>query len=271
MIGGKLMKLLGHEISHKSIKPSFERLEPLLNLPLPRDLKPRQHVIGLFAHYSQWMSHNSDKIQPLVRNRAFRLLDEIASSCRPMKDELSRSVMSTVDPKLLFIVDTDTSDVAIATVITRNGRPVAFFHQDIDGYWTTSFASGKGVIRYRRSYPKVATLFTCHTLSAGYGPEIGCLHVWYIPSVQSEDDKSQRRCIELFCYIFNVVYRGERENTVASTLSRGHYASTSGMSLKDLHESPCHPGTIGLAQHISCDPGTSHLRKQYLIVSFAPN
>lgn len=61
MVGVKLIRLSGYEIPHRSTKSDPDRLEPLLNLSLSKDLKSQQRVFGLFAYCSQWNSHYSDK------------------------------------------------------------------------------------------------------------------------------------------------------------------------------------------------------------------
>ena len=56
------VKLLGYVISHKSIKPDPEWLEPLRNMHPPKYQKSKQRVIGMFSYYSQIIKEISDKI-----------------------------------------------------------------------------------------------------------------------------------------------------------------------------------------------------------------
>ena len=59
------VKLCGCVISHESIKPDPERLEPLRNMHPPKYQKSKQRVIRMFSYYSQFIKNFSDKIQPI--------------------------------------------------------------------------------------------------------------------------------------------------------------------------------------------------------------
>ena len=56
------IKLLGYLVSHNSIKPDPDRIQPLLGMPAPNNDKSLKSVLGLFAHYSRWVKNFSDKI-----------------------------------------------------------------------------------------------------------------------------------------------------------------------------------------------------------------
>ena len=77
--------ILGYDVSYKSIRPDPERLQPLRNLKPPWDLKSQQRAVGLFAYYSHWISHFSDKIHLLNTNRTFPLSREVTESFELLK------------------------------------------------------------------------------------------------------------------------------------------------------------------------------------------
>ena len=62
------INLLVYHINSGSLKPNPERVETLLKLSLPRNMKELQRVVGLFAYYAQWIEKYSDKIKPLINN-----------------------------------------------------------------------------------------------------------------------------------------------------------------------------------------------------------
>ena len=47
------ISILGSEVTNGEIKPDLERLSPLRELPIPKDLKEQKRVVGLFSYYSQ--------------------------------------------------------------------------------------------------------------------------------------------------------------------------------------------------------------------------
>ena len=127
IISVQKISILGYSVSHKNITPDPERLKPLKELDDPHDIKSQSRVVGMFAYYSQWISHFSDKIKPLVENTTFPLPQEVQRTFQALKAEIEKAVLVTVDDKSPLVVETDASDIAIAATLNQNGRPVAFF------------------------------------------------------------------------------------------------------------------------------------------------
>ncbi|GFR62567.1 Pro-Pol polyprotein [Elysia marginata] len=75
----------------------------------------------MFAYYSPWIPHFSDKIFMLSGNTTFPLPPEILQTFNNLKDELETAVLVTVDPKLPLTVETDASDVAISATLNQEG------------------------------------------------------------------------------------------------------------------------------------------------------
>lgn len=251
VIAVKQVRLLGYEISHRSIKPDPERLQPLRDLPVPKDAKSQQRVVGLFAYYSQWISHFSDKIQPLIKNRTFPLPDAVACLYRSLKEELSKSVMATVDPGLPLTVETDASETAIGAVLTQQSRPVAFFSRTL----TPSERNHSSVEKEAYAIVEAVRKWRHYLLGTHFRLVTDQRSVAFMYDMQHKgkvkNDKIQRWRIELSCYSFDVVYRRGEDNTVADTLSRGYSASlTQNVSLKDLHDSLCHPGVVRMLHFV---------------------
>ena len=48
-------------------------MKPLGEITPPNDTKTLKSVIGLFSHYSKWISNFSAKIKPLTNNKTFLL------------------------------------------------------------------------------------------------------------------------------------------------------------------------------------------------------
>ena len=62
---------LGYLVSKGQTRPDPDRMEPLLNLPLPKDLASLQRALGLFSYYSRWVDKYSDMVQPLIKEPSF--------------------------------------------------------------------------------------------------------------------------------------------------------------------------------------------------------
>ena len=65
-----------------------------------------------------------------------------------------------------------------------------------------------------------------------------------------KNDKIARWRIELSCFSYDVVYRSGRHNQAADALSRSFCSSLTSPSIKDIHESLCHPGVTRMLHFV---------------------
>ena len=54
--------LLGYRITNRTLKPDPERIKPILEIPVPDDLKSLRRVVGMFSYCMQWIPKYSDKV-----------------------------------------------------------------------------------------------------------------------------------------------------------------------------------------------------------------
>ncbi|XP_026317739.1 uncharacterized protein K02A2.6-like [Hyposmocoma kahamanoa] len=121
------INILGYNIEDNIIKPDADRLRPLLNLPPPSDLSSLRRVIGMFAHYSKWISNFSEKVHDLTNARIFPLSDNLVKNFNVLKSDIAKSSIHAIDHNAPLTVETDASDHSIAATLSQASRPVAFF------------------------------------------------------------------------------------------------------------------------------------------------
>ena len=80
----------------------------------------------MFAYYAKWIPQFLDKIRPLAECLLFPLSKSALASFCSLKEELSKVTLSAINEDVPFIVECDTSDVAISASLNQHGRPVAF-------------------------------------------------------------------------------------------------------------------------------------------------
>ena len=82
------LKILGSVIENGTISPDPDRLRPLINLPPPSNLKELRRIMGLFAHYSQFIRSFSSKLHPLSQTTSFPLTSEALSAFNTLKKDI---------------------------------------------------------------------------------------------------------------------------------------------------------------------------------------
>ena len=120
------LPLLGYFIENGCISPDPERLRPLLELPLPQNSKSPNRCLVLFSYYSQWVP-NHLRNEPITSCKSFPLSSKAEKAFEDLKSIIAKAAVYAIDDSVLFEVETDASDVAIAATLNQKGRPVAFF------------------------------------------------------------------------------------------------------------------------------------------------
>lgn len=250
VIGVQEVDMLGYRLSHGVIRPDPERLRPLKEMQPPATLKAQQRIVGMFAYYSQWISHFSDKILPLTQNKVFPLPQDVCESFETLKNELENAILVSVNPKVPLVVETDASDVAISATLNQDGRPIAFFSRTLSSSEKNHSAVEKeayaiiGAIRKWKHY-----LLNTHFKILTDQKSVSFI---YDGSQRSKvkNDKIQRWKIELSPFDYEVIYRPGSENYAADALSRCGAIVGSSEELKILHEGLCHPGITRMAHFV---------------------
>lgn len=243
LLSSRKISILGSVIENGEIRPDPERLKPLLELPLPKDKKALQRVQGFFSYYSQWIKNFSHKIKPLINVDSFPINKEAENAFNILKNDIKTSTIFPISDCLPFVVETDSSDTAIAATLSQEGRPVAFFSRSLRGPELAHASvekEAKAVVEAVRHWKHFLSYkhFTLKTDQKS---------VSYIFSNTKlnkiKNDKIYRWKMELSCYNFEIQYRPGKENLSADALSRvGAVHGNDNSKLFEIHQNLCHPG-----------------------------
>ncbi|KFD62789.1 hypothetical protein M514_25069 [Trichuris suis] len=219
-------------------------LQPLRDLPVPKDKKSLQRALGLFAYYAQWILDYSNKVRPLVGVTSFPLTDEAENAFQLLKANIENSVVHAIDESLPFELETDASEVAIAAVLNQLGKPVAFFSRTLlphEKRYPAIEKEAQAIIEAVRHWQHylIGRRFTIKT-------DQRCVSFMFDRRHRSKikNDKIMRWRTELSCLDYDIVCRPGRENIPPDVFSRAFCGMLTHNScqLEFLHESHCHPG-----------------------------
>ena len=235
------LAILGYIVEEGKVKPDPERLQPLLKLSAPKDMKGLRRVLGFFSYCSPWIKHYSEKIRPLTTTSIFPLSTKAVKVFEGLKEDIAKSVVCAADEDTTFEVETDASDFAIGATLNQNGRPVAYFSCMLHGPEINHASVEKEaqaiikVIRYWRHY-LTERRFTITTEQRSVA--------YMLDSKQkgkNKNDKIMRWRTELSCYRFDFVYRPGVDNIPPDVLLCAFSAAIPSVeSLSGLHNSLCY-------------------------------
>ncbi|XP_018403046.1 PREDICTED: uncharacterized protein LOC108779970 [Cyphomyrmex costatus] len=242
--------LLGYVISNKTIKPNPDRLQPLLDLPIPQDIASLRRVLGMFSHYCKWIPNFSERVRPLLLKNPLPLSNEAILAFKSLKDDIAKATIAAVQDNIPFRVETDPSDFAIAATLSQAGRPVAFFSRTLNKTEIQHSSIEKEAyaivesLRYWRHY-LIGRYFEVITDQHSVSFMFNQRH-----SSKIKNEKIIRWRLELSSFKFDIIYRPGIENVSADTLSRTSASMTPSMDLDTLHTALCHPGISRLCHWV---------------------
>jgi len=145
------------------MSPDLARLAPLLDFPVPNNVKELERLIGMFVYYSKWIPKFADIADPLFHARAnniFPLNDDCLTSMQILKSHIAKARLSTPIPEKLLIVETDASIKSIGAVLSQGGQPVSFFSHKLNNVgknWTSieleAYAVVQALSKFRQFLP----------------------------------------------------------------------------------------------------------------------
>ena len=167
-----------------------------------------------------------------------------------LKQEIVKASLKSVDETMPFVVKCDVSDVAISATLNQGGRPVAFMSRSFQGselHYPAAEKEAMAIIEAGRKWNHFLSRqhFTLVTDQRSVSFMLGSRKRSKI-----KNNKIQCWRLELASYSYTIVYRPEKDNVAADSLTRTYCGSTSGLSLTDIHAALCYPGITRLLHFV---------------------
>ena len=246
------LKMLGYCISHLKVRPDPDRMQPLLQLPIPTDSKSMKRALGLLSYYSNWVQRFSDKVKPIIQETEFPLSPTAVASFNGIKRDIASASLSCPNSSDLLVVETDASDIALSAVLHQNRRPIAFFSRTLQPH--------------ERKHPSIEKEAAAIVEACRRWRHYLCSQKFKLLTDQqavsfifdngrhgkTKNDKIERWRIEMSCFEFDIQFRPGKLNVTADCLSRAicSAVSNSETTLQSLHEGLCHPGITRMYHYV---------------------
>lgn len=235
--GVKEINYLGHILSKDGIKPDPQKINAIICLDKPKNVKEVQTVLGMITYVAKFIPNLSQTCEPLRKlikkdsewvwgkqqELAFKTLKEIL---------ISAPVLQYFDPEKSCKLSVDASKDALGAVLLQNNLPVAY--------------ASKAMTETQKVYAQIekemlAIVFGCtrfHQYIYGKRVQVESDHrpleTIFKKSLCDVPLRLQRMRLHLQKYDIDVKYRPGKELLIADALSRNYIKSNDDIKEKEI-------------------------------------
>src|SRR4051794_25451824 len=215
------VEYLGHVISDKGIQVDPKKIESIQSWPAPRNLHELRSFLGLTNYYRRFIDGYAKQITALNRllrkDQEYIWTEDYDQAMKFLQDKMSNApILIPADPTKPFEVTADASDFAVGTVLSQDGKPVAFESRQM------SPAEKNYAVHEKELLAIVHALKVWRHYLEGQEFAVVTDHqsLWYLQT-QDKLNRRQARWVELLqAYHFKILYKPGKTNVVADALSR---------------------------------------------------
>jgi hypothetical protein len=135
--GASEVEYLGHIVSHDDVKVDPKKIQAMQEWPRPMTLKLIWGFLSLTGYYHKFVHHYGKIAKPLtdlLKKNAFHWTTEVEQAFIKLKRAMCTTpVLAVPDFNKTFVVESDALGTGIGTVLTQEGRPLAFTSQALSG------------------------------------------------------------------------------------------------------------------------------------------
>ena len=224
VFGVQKVEYLGHIISSEGLRVDPQKVQAVMEWPVPKNKQHVQSFLGLINYYRKFIKGCSligKPLSELAKNVPFHWGDTQEKAFLLLKEALcSAPVLKTFDPKLPIFVTTDASQYAIGAVLeqedSKKRKPVAFASRTLNDAEQNYAAHERELLavvdslKWWRVY-LYGNFFTVHT---DHYP------LRYLETQDSLSSRQVRWLERMANFDFKIIPISGKSNVVADALSR---------------------------------------------------
>ena len=128
---------LGHWLTPTRIKPWKKKVQAILSMQPPTNLKELHAYLGLVTYYRDMWPRRSHILAPLTdllkTPKTYHWDDRCQQAFQQMKSLIaSDALLAYPDHNQVFDIETDASDYQLGAIIKQNGVPVAYYTRKLN-------------------------------------------------------------------------------------------------------------------------------------------
>ena len=218
------VKYVGHIFSADGHQPDPDRVNALVNMPAPKNLKELETMMGMFNYVRLYIPHMADISAPLnelkKKDRQWVWTTDQERAFSELKTRLAKTtLLYHFDPNKLIEMHCDASKCGLGVCLFQESHPVAFASRSMNSSELNYSQSEKEMLAIAFGFKKF------HNLLYGRYVKVYTDHKSLIPIMNKPvatigSDRLKRLRLKIIKYKFDIEYVPGPQMYVADHLSR---------------------------------------------------
>lgn len=223
------IRYLGYVLSESGLSMDAAKIEPIVNYAQPKSVKDVRRLLGLAGFYQKFIQNYSEITTPITNllkkgRKQFSWTKEADLAFIKLKEALiSAPILANPDFGLPFIIETDSSDVAIGAVLVQiqggERRSIAYFSKKLSSTQRRYSATERECLAVLLSIEN----FKHFVEGSKFIIQTDAMSLTFLRtmSIESKSPRIARWALKLAKYDLSLQYKKGTENIPADALSRG--------------------------------------------------
>lgn len=224
----KKITYLGYVLSEDGLTMDVSKIQPILDYPSPKSVKDIRRLLGLAGFYQKFINRYSEITTPISNllrkdRRKFSWTEEAEKALDTLKTALvSAPVLANPDFRLPFIIETDSSDLAIGAVLVQmqhgERKTIAYFSKKLSSTQKRYSATERECLAVLLSIDH----FKHFVEGSQFVVQTDAMSLTFLQtmSIESKSPRIARWALKLAKYDILLQYKKGSENIPADALSR---------------------------------------------------
>lgn len=224
----KKIKYLGYVLSEEGLSMDVSKIQPVLDYPAPKTVKDIRRLLGLAGFYQKFLPNYSEITTPITNllrkgMKKFQWTEEADAALQKLKTALvSAPILANADFSLPFIIETDSSDLAVGAVLAQvhDGvrKPIAYYSKKLSSTQRRYSATERECLAVLLSIEN----FKHFIEGSQFIIQTDAMSLTFLKtmSIESKSPRIARWALKLSKYDMLLQYKKGSDNVPADALSR---------------------------------------------------